>query len=268
VISSTSNPLVKRARSLRQRKARRREGAFVVEGPRGFLAAVESGARIEAVLHAPDLLTSDLVAAAILRLAAGGTRVEELSKAVFERMSERDNPTGIAAIVTDPVIDAADMPARAKAVYVALVGVSDPGNLGAVTRTVDAVGGDGLLLVGDTTDPTHPTAVKASMGALFTVPCARLRDLEALLEWSRDRGLTAVGTSAHAERGAWQIDLRPPLLLVMGPEREGLDGAALAALDSAVSLPMKGGATSLNLAVATGALLYESLRQSEARREG
>lgn len=262
MITSTSNPLAKRARSLRQRKQRRREGVFFVEGPRVFLAAVDAGAAIETVIHAPKLLTSEPAHAAVERLRRAGVRCEEVSAAVFEWISDRDHPTGIGAIVVDVSVTPHELPAPDDALFVALVGVSDPGNLGAVLRTLDAVRGAGLLLVGDTTDPTHPTAVKASMGALFTVPVARVADVAALLEWARARGLTAIGTSSHARMSAWDADLRAPVLLVMGSEREGLDRDALAMLGGSVALPMWGDATSLNLAVATGVLLYEARRSA------
>jgi TrmH family RNA methyltransferase len=249
---------------LRHRKHRRREGAFFVEGPRVFLTAAETGAPVENVLYAPDLLASEPVRLAIERLRAGGVRCESVTRHVFEWVSERDHPTGIGAIVAAEDRSADELPAAEDALYVALLEVSDPGNLGAIMRTMDAVGGTGLLLVGRTTDPTHPTAIKASMGALFTVPHARVDDVDALLEWARGRRLRTVGTSAHADRPAWDADLRPPILLVLGSEREGLDERTMQLLDERVTLPMRGDATSLNLAVAAGVLLYEVRRPGRA----
>lgn len=263
--AGAGHPLVKRARRLRQRKHRRAAGAFVVEGPRGFLAAALAGAPIEAVLCCPDLLTSTAVWTAIEALEAGGEGsppVVAVTPEAFGGLSERDNPTGIAAIVgiAPHALDALAVPADA--VCVALAGVSDPGNVGTILRTMDAVGAAGLIVVGpEATDPYHPTAVKASMGAVFTVPIA-FAGWDDVWRWAAARGVTAVGTSARAPADHWAPGALgdPPRLLVMGGEREGLPPDVLARCPRRVRIPMAGSVSSLNLAVATALLLYEARR--------
>lgn len=243
-------------------KHRRRESAFVVEGPRLFLAACQARQPIEHVITAPDLLTSRAALEEAARLSEIGIPSSQVSADVFASMSLRDHPTGIAAIVGARERDPVDIPDAPDGLFVALARVADPGNLGTILRTLDAAGGAGLLLVGATTDPHHPTAVKASMGALFTVPWARVADVQALCDWSVGRGLRTVGTSAHAPAPPDAVVLGPPLVLVFGPERDGLSPEELLQLDDTVGLPMWGEVTSLNLAVAAGILIYDARRAS------
>ncbi len=268
-ITSAQNPLVKRIRRLGQRKARREEGAFFIEGPRSFLAAVDAEAVIETAVVAPELLRSQPCYAALDHLRAQGVPVATLSGELFTRLAARERPAGIGAIVAtrSTTLDGLLATDRAAAgLYVALVDAADPGNVGTVLRTLDAAGGSGLILIGQSTDPYHPTAVKASMGSLFAVPLCEVDVPAAALRWARHGGLQVVATSAHAQKPLWEAPLRRPLLLLMGSEREGLDPAALAAADLAVTIPMVGTATSLNLAVATSLLLYELVRRERSPR--
>jgi TrmH family RNA methyltransferase len=257
-ITSFSNPLVKRIKRLRQRKHRQEEGAFFVEGLRVVLTALERGAPVECLVFAPELLSSPAARAAV---AAFAGPIHELAPAVFGSISERDNPAGLGAIVQSGAVELDDLPIGQGSVLLALEEVSDPGNLGTILRTADAAGVRGIILAGTTTDPYHPTAVKASMGTLFTVPVSRVGTMAELLEWAGRRDLMTVATSAKAPTLYWQARYRRPLVLLMGSEREGLGPEVLEAADLAVTIPMRGAASSLNIAVATALLLYEIERQ-------
>lgn len=267
LITSFRNPLVKRIKRLRQRKYRQAEGAFFVEGIRVVLAALEQGAAVECLVYAPALLTSPSGQEAVHNYADQGLPCHALDAAVFVAISERENPAGLGAIVRQPLLALDELGVTPAGVYTALVEVSDPGNLGTILRTIDAAGGDGLILVGDCVDPFHPTAVKASMGALFTVPVASTPDTAALLTWARAQGLHTVATSAKAVGDYRQTPYYYPALLLLGSEGAGLDAATLAAADCAVSIPMRGTASSLNLAVAAGLLLYELTRPGHQTSE-
>jgi TrmH family RNA methyltransferase len=184
----------------------------------------------------------------------------ELDPAVFASISERDNPTGIAAIVKMAWRELDSLPVGEQAIYVVVEETADPGNLGTILRTMDAAGADGLIVVGQSTDPFHPTAVKASMGTLFTVAISQAADMGGVLSWARGRGLQTIATSAKAKELYWAADYRFPALLLMGSEREGLGREVLEAADLAITIPMHGSASSLNVAVATSLLLYEMRR--------
>ena len=265
MITSYRNPLIKRIKRLRQRKYRREERAFFVEGPRAFLAAVETNAPVEAVVYSRQLLRSEACYAAIEQLAARGVACEEVTAELFAGVAERENPAGIGAVVKTTSRTLAELRVDAGSLFVALVEPADPGNVGAALRTLDAVGGAGLILAGNSADPFHPTAVKASMGSLFTVPLCEVDSLADVLAWARQRGVQIVATSARAAQVYWEATYQPPTLFLMGSERHGLDAAALDAADLRVTIPMQGSVTSLNLAVATSLLLYEAIRQQQPK---
>ncbi|HET8626517.1 MAG TPA: RNA methyltransferase [Thermomicrobiales bacterium] len=261
LISSTANPLVKRVRRLGERKHRRREGAFFVEGIQPVWQAVEAGADIETLVVAPDLLTSEGARRMVAEQEAGGVPCARVTPGVFAVLAERDHPAGLGAIVRAHYRDLAGLAVTPEAVFVALHDVGNPGNLGTILRTADAAGAGGVILLGETTDPFHPAAVKASMGALFAVPVVHAADPDAFFAWARERGVAVVTTSGHARDEHWTARYPLPVALLFGSEAEGLPPDLLARGDLAVRIPMTGTAESLNLAVAAGIMLYEVRRQ-------
>jgi TrmH family RNA methyltransferase len=181
---------------------------------------------------------------------------------IFSAISGRDNPVGLGAVIQQRWTPLKEIAAGADDIVVALFETSEPGNLGTILRTMDAVGADGMVLVGDTVDPFHPSAVKASMGAIFSVKLAQAPDSAALFRWANDSGLQSVATSAKADDLYSEARYELPALLLMGNEGRGLPGSVIAASTLAVTIPMSGRASSLNLAVAAGLLLYEIRRRS------
>jgi RNA methyltransferase, TrmH family len=270
LISSAANPVIKRMRLLGDRKHRRREGAFVVEGIQPVWQAVEAGADVEVLVVAPALVGSR-AAELVAGQEAAGTRVAKVTGELFARLSARDGPSGLAAIVRARLPGLANLAVTPDAVFVALHEVGNPGNLGTIIRTADAAGAAGVVLVGPAADPFDPAAVKASMGALFAVPVARAADTAELFAWTARSGVSVTTTSAKAERSFWEAGYPRPLVLLLGAEGAGLPGDALAAGDAQVRIPMTGTAESLNLAVAAGLLLYQArkpdlTRQAAGRR--
>lgn len=263
MITSFSNPLVKRIKRLRQKKNRERENAYFIEGLRIVISAIEAGAPVELLVYSSELLNSAIAWQMISAQQAAGLPCVELSASVFKSISDRDNPVGLGAIVNCRWVNLDELIIQPGNVFVALVQVAEPGNLGAVLRSMDATGATALIIVGPGVDPFHPSAVKASMGALYSVPVARADNVEGLVNWSSAHGLQATATTAKGERLYWQTRYRRPALLMMGSEREGLSSQAMAMADQVVSIPMAGRASSLNLAVATGVMLYELARQQD-----
>ncbi len=253
--------MVKRARGLRLRKNREREAAFLVEGIRAVWEAIEQGAPIERLLVAPDLLDSDSATSLVQSQEHAGLPSTHLGTAAFRSLSGRDHPTGLAAIVRTSFAALSDLVPAEDSIFVALDRSSGPGNLGAIVRTADSVGAAGVVLVGEGADPYDPQAVRASMGSIFSVPLARIAELEETLAWAASSGLQVVTTSAHARVEHHSVRYRLPLLLVLGSEGRGLAQEDLARGELSVRIPMRGSATSLNLAVAAGVLLYEIRRQ-------
>lgn len=262
-IESAANPLIKRIRALAQRKGREQAGACFVEGIQAVWQAVDAGATIETLIVAPDLLTSIAAREMVARQQAAGIAVAEVSAAIYERIATRENPSGLAAIVPIPATphDLSSLAVTPQSLFVALHDIGNPGNLGTILRTVDAVGGSGVILIGDTTDPYHPNVVKASVGTLFRLPIVQTGWIEDVLEWSRAHGVSVATTSARATQEHWQAVYPSPLLMLFGNEGRGLPPDIIARGDLSVRIPMHGSASSLNLAVAAGVLLYEALRQ-------
>jgi RNA methyltransferase, TrmH family len=265
LVTSVHNPVVKRARKLRLRKHRASEGAFLVEGIRPVWEAIERGAAVERLLWAPELLTSSEARRLVERQRDAGTTVTALGAEAFESFAERDHPSGLAAILRGRLGALTQLTVRPDSVLVALDSPGDPGNVGTIIRTLDAVAGSGLVLVGDAADPFDPRAVKASMGSLFVIDVCRAPTLDDLIRWARDRSVALITTSARAPVELWGADLTPPLIFLLGSERRGLPPDELARGDVAVRIPMAGSASSLNLAVAAGVLLYECRRQRAVR---
>lgn len=264
MISSTQNPLIKTIRKLiKERKAREEAGQFVVEGIQGVVEAVDRNVPLHTILYAPDILTSAIANQAIERARQRGVRVETVTAEVFASLSERDHPIGILAIASRPSTAIAATLLPPETLLVALYETSDPGNLGTIIRTADAVGAHGVLLVGNTVDPFHPAVVKASAGTIFTVPLIRLPDLATLQTWSIERGLTLVASTDKATASYWEAEYPQPLVVLMGAEAQGLPPDFLSTLPYTIRIPMHGAADSLNLAVATGLILYEIKRRQQ-----
>jgi TrmH family RNA methyltransferase len=254
VINSSSNPLIKQARSLRQKKARDESGLFLVEGILHVGEAAEAGWDLVSVLYCDTKLKSDFGRHLIQSLNKNGVRCQPVSELAFAAFSEKDNPQGIAALVRQKHQGIDEIASFELAI--GIVSPQDPGNVGTILRTIDATGADALLLLDGGVDPYHPSAVRASMGTMFWKPFFRGSFLD-FADLTEKKNIRVIGTSAHASIDYLQIrrDDRPTILL-LGSEQKGLLPEQLAICSDLVSLPMRGRATSLNLAVAAGVFLY------------
>ncbi|MCI0521433.1 MAG: RNA methyltransferase [Chloroflexi bacterium] len=262
LITSRSNPKVKQVRLLKGRHSRQPGGAFLVEGIRhmGEAADAAQAGRIalEAIYYAPDLLKSSYALDLVAAQQAAGLPCHALSAEVFASLAEKDNPQGILAVAAPRPLSLEDLNPQNFPWGVALVAPQDPGNVGAILRTLDAVGASGLLLLDSTLDAYHPAAVRASMGAIFWLPAARASFAE-FTAWAQGHGYAMYGSSAHASQDARGRRYPRPLILLLGSERQGLTPEQAAVCRHNLRLPMRGRATSLNLAVAAGVMLYAML---------
>jgi RNA methyltransferase, TrmH family len=250
-----------RVRSLRDRKTREQEGACFVEGIRQVLSAIEAGVDVEALLVDPERLNSDIAWQAISTARAAGAAWVPLRTAEFERVSSRDNPVGLAAVLrwTPGTLDA--LPEVDDGLYLLADDVRDPGNMGTLIRTVDAAGG-AALIVHAGTDPGHAAALRAALGTTFQLPIASATTLDAFFDWAAERGVSTLATSAKADGGLWDVPLSLPAAVLVGNEGDGLAASTVERCDTRVRIPMYGTATSLNVSVAAGVMLYELRRRS------
>jgi RNA methyltransferase, TrmH family len=254
LITSSSNLLIKQIRALRQKKSRDESGLFLVEGILHVGEAVAAGWDIETLIYSPERLKSGFGRELVERCEQKNLRCVPVSETAFESFAEKENPQGIAALVHQKHLALRDFPRFT--LTVALVSPQDPGNVGTILRTIDAVGADGLLLLDGGADPYHASVVRASMGILFWKPfvSAGFADFAA---WANIGGFRIIGTSAHATVDVQVAKLSDrPTILLLGSEQKGLSQEQISVCDDLLALPMRGRASSLNLAVAAGVFLY------------
>ncbi len=262
-ITSLSNPVVKRLRRLQGRtRARQKEKAFFVEGVPITLKAFDSKVSVETIVFSDVLLTEQRGRMALAQQRTRGTPCIAVSERVFRDLSQRNNPDGLGAICKTTWEDLDSLAARSSDVFVATECLSDPGNLGTILRTMDSVKSAGLILVGQSTNPFHPRTVRASRGAIFTVPLVHSPDIETVFNWASAHHVHTIATSAKTTRPFWDATYKFPILCIFGNENRGLEADTIKAADQLVTIPMGGTASSLNVAVAVSLLLYEFERRN------
>jgi TrmH family RNA methyltransferase len=258
-ITAFSNPLVKQVRALRDKKNRRRDGLFIAEGLRILTEARETG-RLPEILFFGEGTRHPLLDALIAGTEAAGGDVVETNADILHKLSGKDNPQTMLGVYRafDTNLDALDR--AAAPLWIVAQALRDPGNLGTILRTGDAVGAGGLILIDDCADPFSVEAVRASMGAVFTQAIAQAR-WDEFLPWLRTGGcggqlVAASLRDAQPYRGA---SYTAPCFILVGNESRGLPEDYEDACDLRVTMPMKGRADSLNAAVAGAVLAYEVL---------
>jgi TrmH family RNA methyltransferase len=257
-ITAFSNPLVKQVRGLRDKKNRRREGLFIAEGLRILTEAREAGFLPENLFFEEGERHPLLDALIAATEAAGGDAIET-NDDILEKLSGKDNPQPLGVYrAFDTSLDRID---RGSApLWIVAQALRDPGNLGTILRTGDAVGAGGLILVDDCADPFSVEAVRASMGALFTQKIAAAPWAD-FIAWLRSGPGMLVGTSLQTTLDYQEPRYTPPLFLLVGNEQAGLPETYERECDLLVKMPMLGKADSLNAAVATAVMAYEVINQ-------
>jgi TrmH family RNA methyltransferase len=245
VITSPENPRVKDVLRLRKARERRRDGRFIAEGLREVERALAAGLVPHAIYVAPELLPDWT-----------GPAADEVSARVLGRMAYRGEPEGLLGVFDAPE---RELPVGATLVLVA-VRIEKPGNLGAMARSADAAGADALLVAGPNFDPWNPNAIRASTGAVFTLPIVEVtRDEIAALPLEKIAAVLG-SSKAHTE-----VDYTGRTAFLIGAEDAGLDETWRDLADAEVSIPMKGAAAdSLNASTAAAVLLFEAVRQRAA----
>ncbi len=262
-ITSPANPLIKRLKSLADKKGRRAEGLFLAEGLRVCTEALNAGRVPEVLVFTPDAEAHPLTAALIAATEAARRSAVRTTRDVMQRLTGKDNAAPVAAAFAIPDTSLAGLDRFAAPVWVVAENLKDPGNLGTMLRTCDATGAGGVILLDQSCDPFSVEAVRASMGALFTRRVVQT-DGVSFFAWLRDGpgelvGAALDGHTVDYRAHRWAV----PSFVFMGNEQSGLPPAYSAQCDALVRMPMKGSADSLNVAVATAVLLYAVLGQLE-----
>lgn len=268
MITSPANEQIKRIRRLQDRKEREKNGLFFIEGIRIVAEAVERNEIFDTIIVSPERLQSEYAWKLVENLRGRGTPVLEVSSQVFERLSQKEGPQGIAAVVRQRWTALGSVHVEQGKPWVALDSVADPGNLGTIMRTLDAVGGSGVILLDQSTDPYDPSCVRASMGALFDLSLVRA-SFDQFRTWMKNQNdVRLIGTSGASHQDYHFYSYPSKMVLLMGSERLGLQPHHLELCDEVVRIPMVGKSDSLNLAVATAVVLYEIFNQYRQNLSG
>lgn len=262
-ITGFSNPLVKFLRSLRDKKHRKREGRFLAEGLRLLTDARECGRLPETLVMATGRDPHPLLDALEADVAAAGGDVVELDEALLAKVTGKSNPQAVAGVFAEFDTALAGIDRTAAPIWLVAQAMRDPGNLGTMLRTGDAVGAGGLILLDDCADPFSAEAVRASMGAIFTQKVARA-SWDEFIGWLRSGDGQLVAASLREAVPYREAAYAAPCFVLVGNESQGLPAEYEDACDLRVTMPMRGRADSLNAAVAGAVLAYEVLAKLEA----
>ncbi|CBI75692.1 tRNA/rRNA methyltransferase protein; TrmH family [Bartonella clarridgeiae 73] len=259
-ITSLSNPIIKDLKALNKKKNRNREGIFTAEGLKLVIDALNLGWTIQTLIVSKNSLNNTIIENAAANTIANGGSVIKASQKVLESITHRDNPQKVVGIFKQQWHSIKTIIRRVDDVYIALDRVRDPGNLGTIIRTADAVGAKGIFLIGETTDPFSLETVRATMGSIFSIPLYRCNE-SAFLNWSTNFKGMIVGTHLKGSVDYRAIDFKNgPIILLMGNEQKGLSDVLANHCNNLARIPQCGYADSLNLAVATALMLYEIRR--------
>ncbi len=261
-ISGFSNPTVKYLRSLRDKKHRKRSGQFLVEGLRLLEDARSSGRLPQTLVMAEGRDSHDLLARLEADVIAAGGEVITTTPDILSKITGKDNAQSVTGVFDEWDTSLTALDRSAAPIWLVAQALRDPGNLGTMLRTGDAVGAGGLILIDDCADPFSAEAVRASMGAVFTVPLAQAR-WDEFLPWLRGGAGQLVAASLRDAVPYRGTDYAAPCFILVGNESQGLPGDYEAACDLRVTMPMRGRADSLNAAVAAAVLAYEVLAEFE-----
>lgn len=253
LLTSAQNPKFKRLVALREKsRLRRDEGVFVVEGRRELEHCLEAGFEVETVFVCRDICHDDIAA----------PQVFEISKELYAKVAYREGTEGVLAIVRSRELRLEDLKLGSKPLIMVLEGVEKPGNLGAVLRSADAAGADAVIVCDPLTDLWNPNLIRASIGAVFTVPTVCCSSQEAIA-WLKARGIRILTAQLQDSSAYYDCDMTGPTAIVMGTEATGLTDPWRQAADAHVLIPMLGRLDSLNVSVSAAILLYEAVRQRQ-----
>lgn len=259
VVDSPAHPLVKHIRSLKLKKNREATQSFFAEGLQAAILALDSGFELEAVLYSPALLTGATAESFLARCYREQRPLVEVSERALRSLSIFSQPSGVGVLARQRDLNLADLDTDGPLCLLALEDIQYAGNLGTILRTCDAASVSGVVLLDRSVDPYSPEAVKASMGCIFTQRLARASVPE-FLSFCATRKLDLIAATPEAAHSLNDIQPSNRQVLLLGSERHGLSPELRASVKIQVSIPMRGKADSLNIAVAAGILIYQLLR--------
>jgi RNA methyltransferase, TrmH family len=265
-ITSPANPRVKHLVRLRDdKRQRQKDGLMLVEGFDEIQLALAAGHKPQTLLSAPEIVSNQIIFSSTDTPGAEPVEILAVSRAVFEKVSYRENPDGWMAVFPIPQTSLTDLKLSESPLVIVAESIEKPGNLGAILRTADAARVDAVLVCDPRVDVWNPNVVRASRGVVFSVPIVECDNASAL-EWLKRGWMRILAASPSAATVYSDVDLRNPIAIAVGTEDEGLSDFWMQNADVIVKIPMLGRVNSLNVSVSTALIVYEALRQRSISR--
>ncbi|MDP3014394.1 MAG: RNA methyltransferase [Candidatus Subteraquimicrobiales bacterium] len=264
IITSLENARVKNVIKLRDKKGRDSLKLMIIDGYRAINLALNNGFALKELFYCEKFFNSRGERILIERTQQNGARIFHLSEKVFKKIAYGDNPEGVLAITGQVKKSLADLPLGKSALFVVLESVEKPGNLGAILRSADSVGAKGIIVCDNQTDIYNPNVIRSSRGTFFTVPVVEATSRDAI-QWLKQNQVKIIVSTPMAKVEYYQLDYKDSCAIVLGSEDKGISSAWQEAAGFKIKIPMRGQADSLNVSIAAAVILYEALRQRNAK---
>jgi TrmH family RNA methyltransferase len=265
-ITSKDNATIKHLHTLSESKQRKKEQAFLIEGVKMVEEALRDNLGVKMVIASPSLVQHH--GKGVLKLAENrSVEVLWISERLMDAIAESKTPQPVMAIVNMKAYSEQGLLANDAGLIVMAHQLQDPGNLGTIIRTAEAVGASGVAITSNTVDPFNPKAIRASMGSILRVPIVHSGDASAFIKTCKQKGFQTAATVLTGRTTHFDMDLKKPTVMVLGQEGAGLPQEIMADIDLQVRIPMASTIDSLNVATAAAVILYEAFRQRMARQQ-
>lgn len=262
IITSSSNSVIKHVKSLHKKKARWKAKNFFVEGLRAVEASIVSEAEIEHILYSDSIFQTKR-GEELYNKINSYDNVYQITEKLLKEVSDTENPQGIIAVLKFNISTIEDIIEDKDNFLVILDDVRDPGNMGTIIRTADALGANGIIVTQGCVDVFNPKTIRSTMGSILHLPIAYESDIVDVIESLKTQGVKVISTALESSDFCYNTDFKDDFALVIGNEATGVSQKVLEISDYITKIPMSGKAESLNAAIASGIVMYEASRQRQ-----
>lgn len=263
LVTSSSNPIIKVAKSLHKKKERWERNLFFVEGVRAVEEAVISNAKIECILYSDSLLATETGENLLDVISQSKFKLVYVTDKLMKEISDTEKPQGVFAIIGFNLSDFKGILNRERNFLILLDRVQDPGNLGTIIRTADAMGANGVIVTSGCVDVFNPKVIRSTMGSIFHIPVVYYENVVEAMIKLKEFNILTMATSLEANKYSYDVDFTKDFALIIGNEASGIDKEILDISDISLKIPMIGMAESLNAAIASAIIMYEAARQRQ-----
>ncbi|QIB27210.1 23S rRNA (guanosine(2251)-2'-O)-methyltransferase RlmB [Caloranaerobacter azorensis] len=260
-ITSLSNPLIKSIKSLHKKRDRWKQKKFFVEGVRAVEEAIKSDAKIDLILYTESLFDTFGGQELFKLIDKREYRLLKITEKILKTISDTENPQGIIAVIEFNLVNLEDIFIEQGNFIIILDRIQDPGNLGTIIRTADAFGSNGIVLTSGCVDVFNPKTIRATMGSLFHLPISYEDNIKDVITKFKESGIKIIATSLDAKHFCYDVDLLQDFALIIGNEASGVSKEAIELSDYKIKIPIEKRTESLNAAIASGVIMYETYRQ-------